>query len=221
MFTYSTWKLMLLVAVSSALAAQATQTRLQKLVGIAAEDGIVALDGNKLSVFSRANIQIQDPTSLQWKLAEKKSGAVSVGVDGTRWQELPSPLPISTAYGFAFCDPLNQVDVRASDNRIRSVLPAGAKVKSLVRVSDDLSLVVYSTSTNTVRYDVRVGVVQNRVSSGYSLINDDLATDAGNFCGVQQGNGDVFLVFADEPSGSSDFSAVYIYALVGREHRQR
>jgi hypothetical protein len=212
---------MLLVAVSSALAAQATQTRLQKLVGIAAEDGIVALDGNKLSVFSTANIRIQDPTSLQWKLAEKKSGAVSVGVDGTRWQELPSPLPISTAYSFAFCDPLNQVDVRASNNRIRSVLPAGAKVKSLVRVSDDLSLVVYSTSTNTVRYDVRVGVVQNRASNGYSLINDDLATDAGNFCGVQQANGDVFLVFADEPSGSSDFSAVYIYALVGREHHQR
>src|SRR5271157_3491553 len=102
--------------VAKSLAAQTTQTRLQKLVGIAAEDGIVALDGNKLSVFSRANIQIQDPTSLQWKLAEKKSGAVSVGVDGTRWQELPSPLPISTAYGFAFCDPLNQVDLRASDN---------------------------------------------------------------------------------------------------------
>jgi hypothetical protein len=218
---YSVWKVLLIVAISTTLVAQATQTRIQKIVGIAAEDGIVALDGDKLSVYSNANIRIQDSTSLQWKLEEKKSGAVSVKVDGTRWKELLNPLPISTAYGFALCDPLNQIDVRTTDNRVRSALPAGAKIKSLVHARDSLSLVVYSMSNNTVRYDVRIGVMQNEATGGYSLINDDLATDAGIFCGVQQGNGDLFFVFADEPSGSSDFSAVYVYAVVSKEQGRR
>lgn len=221
MFRRIVWKLLSFAALTSVLAAQQTQTRLQRLVGIAAEDGIVALDGNRLSVFSTGNIRVQDATSLHWKLADKKSGAMSIRVEGTHWQELMTPLSVSTAYGFAFCDPLNQVDLRSTNEKVRSVLPAGAKVKSLVRVNDDLNLVVYSLSGNTVHYDVRVGIVANKASGGYSLINDEIATDSGNFCGVQQGNGGVFFLFADEPSGSSDFSSVYVYSIVGKEHSQR
>ena len=220
MFKHIGWKLLTFAALASILAAQQAQTRLQRLVGIAAEDGIVALDGNKLSVFSTGNIRVQDATSLQWKLADKKSDAMSIKVEGAHWQEVTPHLSVSAAYGFALCDPLNQVDLRSTNEKIRSVLPAGAKVKSVVRVSDDLSLVVYSVSGNTVSYDIRVGIVANKVPGGYALVSNETATDAGNYCGVQQGNRGVFFLFANEPSGSSDFSSVYVYSIVGKDHSQ-
>ncbi len=134
-------------------------------------------------------------------------------VEGADWRELPTPLPISSAHTFALCDPLNQVDVGSLDHNVHSALPRESKVKSLISLHDDLRLVVYSGSRKTVRYDIWVGVLQRKASGGYSLVAKDLATDVGNFCGVQRGDSGAFFVFADEPSGSSDFSAVYAYTL--------
>lgn len=209
--------LLLILALYSSPAPQIVRPQLKKIVGLAAEDGVVAIRGNTLSVFSTGNIRVQDQTNQQWKMADKKADAVSVRVSDTRWRQLPNPLPISTAFGFAFCDPLNQVDIQATDSIVQSVLPPGAKVKSLVHVSDGLTVVVYAASNNTVRYDIRVALLKNEKTGGYSLLEDDLATDAGNFCGVHRGDGKVFFVFADEPSGSSDFSAVYVYGIASRE----
>jgi hypothetical protein len=220
MIKHTLWKLLSLLAVHFVLAPQPAHPRLRKLVGVAGENGVVALNGNKLSLFSPANIRIQDPTSPQWRLADTKSGAVSIRAHGAHWQELPTPLPVSAAYSFAFCDPLNQVNLRSTDVGVRSVLPASARVKSIIRVSDDLNFVIYSASANTVTYDVRVGLVENKKTGGYSLLDDQTATDAGTFCGVQRGNEGIFFVFGDEPSGSSDFSAVYVYTIVGSNQDQ-
>jgi len=211
----SVWA-MFFIVVSVFLAAQPVQPHLKRLVGIAAEDGVVAIDGNMVSVFSVGNIRVQDAEQLQWKLAHKKGGAVSFRAEGTGWYEQRSALPISTAHSFAFCDPLNQVDLGSVNENLRSALPAEARVKSLIRVRSDLNLVVYSVSRKTVSYDVRVGLVQSKVAGGYSLVVDDLATDSGNFCGVQQGEEGLVFVFVDEPAGSSDFSAVYAYTIDGR-----
>ena len=208
--------LLWVLAIPAFLSSQSGRPYLQRLAGIASEDGVVALDGNTVSAFSTGNVRLQDVKSLQWRLAGKKDGAVSMKVDESGPREPETPLSISAAHSLALCDRLNQVDTSAIDHSLRLSLPAGAKVKSLVHLRDDLSLVVYSVSDRTVTYDIRVGVVRRDPPTKYSLIATDLVTDSGNFCGIQQGDGAVFFVFANEPSGSSDFSSVYAYSAGGR-----
>lgn len=195
------------------LSGQTTRPHLHRLFGIASEDGIIAIEGNTVSVFSSENVRLQNEKSLNWQLANTKNGAISIQATSKGWRETGVPLPISSAHGFALCDRLNQVDLSSLVRNLRLALPKGAKVKSFIRIDENVNLIIYSVSANQVRYDVRVGLVEHEASGAYSLTANDLATDAGNFCGIQQGEGDLFFVFADEPSGSSDFSSVYAYAV--------
>jgi hypothetical protein len=227
MHNYRVWRLLWVLVVPALLSPQAERPQspqaerphLKRLMGLASEYGVVALDGNTVSAFSTENIRMQD-ASLQWRLADKKEDSVTIRVEAKGSNVLETPLHISAAHSFALCDRLNQIDERSSDHSLSLALPKGTKVKSLVRIGDELSLVVYSVSDNTVRYDIRVGLVRRESSGAYSLVDGDLATDSGNFCGVQQGDGDLVFVFADEPSGSSDFSAVYAYSVNGASRGQ-
>ena len=213
MFKCCVRTLLWILAIPALLSPQTARPHLQRVAGIASEDGVVALNGNTVSSFSTDNVRLQDVKSLQWRLADKKNGAVSIRVDENGSRELETPLSISAAHSFALCDRLNQIDVSTADRNLRLAMPAGAKVKSLVPVNDNLSLVLYSDTGRTVTYDIRVGVIRRDASGAYSLMANDLATDSGNLCGVQQGDGNVFFIFADEPSGSSDFSSVYAYSV--------
>ncbi len=206
-----------LVVTASALHAQVAGVRLQKLLGISAENGSVAIDHNTLSVFASGNLRTQDPATGKWTFQWKKPQTITIKVDGTRWQELPGPLPGAGGAEFALCDPLNQIDQSPGYPRLRSALRSGAKIKSLVLINAELTLVVYSITNDSVRYDVRVALIREDLKGGYSLIDDDLATDVGNFCGVRQSGSGVLYVLADEPAGSSDSSAVYVYALAARK----
>jgi hypothetical protein len=190
-------------------------------VGISAENGIFALSGQILSAFSSGDILLWSPENPQGNLTKKKFGVVSLRVHDLEWEQIRNPLPMTSAHGLALCDHLNQIDIHSTDSKVQSVLPAGARVKSLLFVSDDLTLVVYSVSGKPVTYDIRVGLLEHKGAGEYSLLDDDLATDAGNFCGVQTGQGNHFFVFADEPAGSSDSSAVFVYGVRAGERARR
>jgi hypothetical protein len=208
---------LLVAAACACLDAQDPEIRLQKLLGISAENGIVAVDHSTLSVFASGNLRIQEPATREWTFLSQKPATITIKVDGTRWQELPNPLPGAAAESFALCDPLNQIDQSSSAPQLRSVLRSGAKIKSVVFIDPELTVVVYSTSRDRVTYDVRVALVRGGLKRGYSLVDDDVATEVGTFCGVQQSTPGVLYVFADEVAGSSDSSVVYVYALTAKK----
>jgi hypothetical protein len=84
----------------------------------------------------------------------------------------------------------------------------------IVQEFHGLALVVYSTSASAVAYDIRVALLQLTNSGNYLLIKADTATEAGTVCGMQAADDDHYVVLTDEPSGSSDFLGVYVYAVV-------
>jgi hypothetical protein len=185
---------------------------LRKVVGLAGENGIAALQGDTISMFSEGNIWLEDPNGNGGRLEVKNSGAVSLRIRGTEWKRAESNLDISAAYGPAFCDPLNQVDIASTLGKLPLALPKGARVK-LAQASHGLTLVVYSISASTVRYDIRIALLQPTNSGNYLLIKADTVTEAGSVCGLQAVGGDRYVVLTDEPSGSSDFLALYVYAV--------
>lgn len=204
--------LVVVLGLTSCLMGQASGPHLKRILGLSAESGAIALSGRTLSAFSAGDIWIQDPANLRWKLASAESGVWTVSVTRSGWRVLGRALPLSFAHGFAFCDRLNQVDVR-STSAAASAVPPGARVKAVTHLASGMDLVVYSESGEPVRYDIRVGLVQEAAPGRFSLLQDDLSTRSGSFCGVESGGGGVFFVFADEPTGSSDYSAVYAYAV--------
>ncbi len=94
---------------ATALHAQVAGVRLQKLLGISAKNGLVAIDRNTLSVFANGNLMVQDGATGRWTF-RWNTETLTIKVDGTRWQELPTPLPTGAATGFGSCDPQNQID---------------------------------------------------------------------------------------------------------------
>jgi len=187
-----------------------TKPDLQRVCGLAGENGVIALQGDTISMFSDENIRVQEATGGDWKLQTKNSGGVSLRIAGSHWKRVQNHLPVSAAHGPLFCDRLNQVDISSTDSKLSRALPKGAKVK-VVSHRDNSFLVVYSTSGAAVRYDVRVALLEPSSSGDYLLIQTDTATEDGSFCGMQSLDDGHYIILADEPSGSSDFLAVYVY----------
>ena len=186
---------------------------LRRVVGLAGENGIVAFRGDTISIFSDKNIHLQNVNGDGWKMQEKISGAVSLQIKTLQWKRVEQNLDVSAAYGPALCDPLNQVDIASTLGRLPLALPKGAKVKA-IRKFGGLAIAVYSISGSTVTYDVRLALLQLTTSGDYLLIKSDIATEAGTYCGMQETDSHHIFLLADEPSGSSDFLAVYVYAVV-------
>jgi hypothetical protein len=208
---------MLLLALSSTLVAQSAQPHLRKLLGISAENGLFAIDGHVLTAFSHGDIFLQYPPSRLGQMVDKTSDSVTIEFEQSQWRRIAKPLPLSSASDFVLCDRLNQIDIDSIDPSVPPALPTGARVKSIVEFDKGPTVVVYSTSSKAVTYDVRVALLQKKTTGGYSLVDDDLASDYGCYCGVQVEGGRLLLVFTNEPAGSSDYVAAYAYAVVPPE----
>lgn len=146
---------------------------------------------------------------------------MSLRIRGSEWRRVEKNLDLSAAYVPTLCDPLNQIDIGSTLGRLPSALPKGAKVKAVQESNalNGLAVAVYSTAGQLgvypVVYDVRVALLQSTRSGDYVLNSTDLASEYGMFCGVVQGaDTDHYYVLIDEPSGSSDFLALYAYAIV-------
>jgi hypothetical protein len=205
----------LLVILTTALArSQApVSTRVARLGGIAGETGMVASLNRLVTVYSDNTIRVQSGTDLKWKIVEH-SGPVSFEVKDEEMKRTQDNVPLAVAHDFSFCDALNQVDIsRTVDRGILSILPKGALIKATERLSDNVTLVVYAESDSPVRYGIRVAMFQSKLAHKYSIVGEDTVTIDGNYCGMQSLGGNYRLILVDEPAGSSDFSAAFVYAL--------
>lgn len=191
------------------------QPEMRRLGGLRAEHGMIAVNGRTLSAFSTSDIYLESPATRRWVPAEKIRDAVSIQFGRREWHRLEVALPVSAGRAFEFCDRLNQIDIGSTNRGVQAALPAGAKLKGIAKVSGSLWLAIFSTSADAVRYDVRIALVRADERGGHVVLQSDTATENGNLCGIQRGPGGLVFLFADEPSGSSDFAAVYAYSMTG------
>lgn len=185
---------------------------LHKVLGLWGEFGIVAVQGNTISMFSPETISTEDAGRSGQRMERAPHGAFSVEITDGKWKKVLTHLPLSAAHRPALCDRLNQIDLASIDTDFARALPAGARIKSLQEL-DSLALAVYTLSDRPVEYDVRIGLLQRAADSNYLLLETELVSEDGNFCGIQPAGKGNYLLFTVEPAASSDFLGVYVYAV--------
>jgi hypothetical protein len=123
-------------------------------------------------------------------------------------------IPLAAAHEFALCDPLNQIDISSTvDRRIISILPKNSKIKSVEVLSDRVTFAVYTEPASPTRYGVKVMMVETTTPKSAREIGSDTVPSDGFYCGIQSLGGNLYAILLDEPSGSSDFTAAYVYSL--------
>ena len=203
--------LFIIVCAALATPQAPTSNRVVRIGGISGEIGTFALSQGMITVYSDKSISVQFGTNPKRQYLEY-SESVSFEVKGESMRRSQDKIPLALPRDFEFCDPLNQVNL-PGERKMRLALPKNARIKTIEELSDKRTLVVYSASDNHVAYEIRLVLLQSDTAQKYTIIGGDNVSKDGTYCGIQTMDGDHRVVLVDEPSGSSDFSAVYVYAL--------
>lgn len=188
-------------------------SHLAKVGAVAGEAGMFASLNRLITMHSDKSVRAQYGTTGKWQFIEH-SGPVSFELKGNSMVRSQDSVPLAVAHDFELCDALNQVDISSTtDKGLVSVLPKGARIKATESVSEKLTLVVYAATDNPVKYAVHLALVQNDEDHKFSKVADDTVSVDGNYCGLQALVGGYRVILLDEPAGSSDFSAAYVYRL--------
>jgi hypothetical protein len=187
---------------------------LVKLGGIAAENGEFAILDELVTAYSAKNVRAGVGERSILKLVENDRGAVSYEIKKTGMRGVKNAVPLAMAHEFQLCDSLDQVSLPIEDG-IRTLLPKGAKIKSTETLLDGRILLAYSQPGDE-HYKLALSLVEDIASNGYAVVGNGTISDYGDYCGMQRMTTDVRAFLVDEPSGSSDFSAAYFFAVKER-----
>jgi hypothetical protein len=206
--------LVAIVLIAPLVGAQAIASySLTKVGGIAGENGVFASQDGLITVYSDQTVRVQYGSDPKWKFIDN-TGNVSFGFKEGVMKRVPDTIPLAAAHEFAFCDPLNQVDVwKTMDSGVGSLLPKGSRMKATESLGESYLLVVYATNASTSRYDLRFALMKGNNTEKYRLIRSDIVSAGGSYCGIQSIGENYRVIMTDEPTGSSDFSVEYVFAV--------
>jgi hypothetical protein len=202
-----------IIAVSRAQTPAASQ--LVKVGGIAAENGGFAFLNNLITAYSDGNIRVIQGAGDKWSDVQIAGKSVSYEVKNLSMKRVSDNVPIAVAHEFQFCDSFDQVS-HPVDAAFRAVLPKDAKVKAVEDYGDGRTLAIYS-APGTDHYLIDFSLIESTPSNRYSMISTVPVSAYGDYCGMQAITREIRAVFVDEPSGSSDYSAVYLFAVQARK----
>jgi hypothetical protein len=190
-----------------------TPTRLLRIGGIAGESGIFASSDDQVTMYSNGDIYTWSGAGSKRQLIVV-SGSISLMVKGETLQRSQTKIPLALAHDFQLCDAFDQIDIsRSIDKGISSILPKYAKIKSAETLGNGLTFVVYATADSTATYPIRAAMIEGDAIHGYAIVGIDSVSSDGNYCGVQTIGRNYRAILVNEPAGSSDASAVYLYLL--------
>lgn len=200
------------LAITGTTSAQTPKAKaLTTIGGISAENGEFALVGNRVTAYSDKDIFL-------WQGANGKPGLVTAGGGSLTFEVRESGLvnvtgnvSSASAHEFELCDSFDQIS-RPVDDDIRTALPAGAKVKAREEMIDGRVLVAYS-KPGIDHYLLMLSLFESAPNNHHKLVGTETASDYGEYCGMQVLTATTWAMLVDEPSGSSDFSAVYFFAI--------
>lgn len=201
------------LAANSAVGQISTIEPVVRLGAISGENGEFGFSDRLITVYSRGDISVQLGDSVSEKMLRWK-GHFSFQVVRNALRPSTRSVPLASSDQFAFCDPFNQVDLSARlDHDLRSLLPRNAEVKTVDEMGSGRIIVVYALGGTTVAYSTWIAVFQPDRNSRESLSRAMLVSRDGNYCGMRSLGPRYRAILIDEPSGSSDFSVVYVFAL--------
>jgi hypothetical protein len=208
--------LLIMVTAAFASSQKPASNSLVRVGGISAENGEFAMQDALITAYTDQTIGVEfGPNPKRQFLGH--SGSASFEVKGESMQRVQNHIPVTLAHEFQLCDSFNQIDRSNVDTTIVSALPKNAKVKSTEDLIDGRILVVYTVPDNSndslIGYKIMVSLLKADPAQGYSVVGSDTVTSYGFYCGIQALTKNLRTILVNEPAGSSDFSAVYIYAL--------
>lgn len=205
--------LLIIIAAAFANSQAPASSNLVRVGGISAENGVFGLQDRLITAYTDQTISVEFGSDSKRQFLHH-SGSASFEVKGESMQWVQNNIPLTLAHEFQFCDSLNQVDISMRvDKEILLILPKNAKIKSTEDLSDNRTLVVYAEPDSRVIYKISMALVQGKLAQKYTMIGNDTVSSYGNFCGTQALTQNLRAILVDEPAGSSDFSAIYIYAI--------
>lgn len=190
-----------------------TKPKLQRVLGLSGENGTVAIGDGRISIYSEGSIYVEQPRDRQRVLMNNRSVISYVFRDG-QWQSTDDHVPEVYAHIPTLCDPYNQINIGIALTKLAAALPTASKVKSFGYLKDKLALASYSDSDEKVTYNIRVALLSESDGGSFTALDTDSVTQYGTFCGSEvDPKRQLYFVFADEPAGSSDYTAVYCYTV--------
>ena len=208
-----------LVATVATIVASIAQTpkasRLVKIGGIAAENGEFAFLNDLITAYSGGNIRFVQGAGEKWNYVQIAGKSASFEVKNLSMRSVSDNVPIGIAHEFSFCDSFDQVS-RPVDSAFRAVLPKGAKVKAEEDYGDGQTLVIYTVPVAD-HYLIDFTLIESTAGKGYSVVGTVPVSEYGDYCGMQAVTREIRAVMVDEPAGSSDYSAVYLFAVRTRK----
>lgn len=208
-----TFILAALLSVSvSVFAQEASRPDLHLVIGLTGENGIVALQDGTVSMFSDKNIGIVSANDRKIKFVDNTTGVVSLGFNDSHWEQAKTHLNLAAASEPGMCDRLNQINLASVNKAISTALPKGARIKA-VKKWDKFVYVIYSISNIPIKYDIQIALMKLTKEGRFTVINSDTVTKFGAFCGVRDAGSNNLFLLVDQPTGSSDYLAVYVYAI--------
>jgi len=201
-----------ILAITGAMPAQTPKAKaLTAIGGISAENGEFAYVGNRVTAYSDKDIFLWQGANGKPDLVTARGGAIPFEVRETGLVNVTGNVSSALAHEFQLCDSFDQIS-RWIDEDIRAALPSDAKVKAREELIDGRILVAFS-KPGTDHYLLMLSLFENAPNNHYKLVGTETVSEYGDYCGMQVLTAMTWAVLVDEPGGSSDFSAVYFFAI--------
>lgn len=205
-----------ILTIAGAMPAQTPKAKvLTAIGGISAENGEFAFIGNRVTAHSDKDIFLWQGASGKRDLVTAGGGAIPFEVRETGLVNATGNVSSALAHEFQLCDSFDQIS-RWIDDDIRAALPADAKVKAREELIDGRVLVAFS-KPGADHYLLMLSLFESAPNNHYKLVGTETASDYGEYCGMQVLTARIWAMLVDEPDGSSDFSAVYFFAIPPKE----
>lgn len=179
--------------------------------GISAENGEFSFIGNRVTAFSDRDISVWRGTHGKWELVTAGGGAIPFEIRETGLANVTGNVSSALAHEFQLCDSFDQISISV-DDEIRAILPADAKVKAIEELVDGRILVAFS-KPEAKHHLLMLSLFESDPNNHYKLVGTETASVHGDYCGMQVLTRRIWAMLVDEPSGSSDFSAIYFFAI--------
>jgi hypothetical protein len=123
-----------LVFAASAVAAQDSSVSFERLGGILGENGLFAMDGTRVSVYSNQSVYLQRGDDRTARLVDHDGPGVSVEIQNGNLQRITKHLPEGHAHWFQLCDGLDQIAGPVFVG-MDAALPKGVKIKQVDKLA--------------------------------------------------------------------------------------
>lgn len=205
----------LILCAGTALA-QGGGAELIRLGGILGENGELALQDSRITVYSdKAIFMLSGSDRTAQAVDHDRAISIEVLQGGTRM--VSTHLPKTQAHWFQLCDGGDQIS-NSGVAGMGAILPKGTKIKEVDKLGGHFWL-VFATVPAQDWPKITIFLLREDTRYHLSLLKSDTVSQRGSFCGTQFLDRDTWAILVKETMGesNSNYSGIYFYQVSTRE----